>query len=67
MLSNYPDGVTGGEDYFNARDMECPECGGEFEHIEWLYCPWCGAKLRRDEYIGCSPYETMRNYRRRLA
>lgn len=64
-VTNYPDGIDGSHPYFNVQDAECPECGEEVEYVEWEYCPMCGTKLRRDEYLGCSPYETMHNYRRR--
>ncbi len=49
---NLPDGVTGGEDYFNPPDApECRECCADIED-EWLYCPWCGAQLHPEEWIG---------------
>ena len=35
--SNYPDGVTGGEDYFYPPT--CPTCGAFLD--EWNECPDC--------------------------
>jgi hypothetical protein len=68
MVSNYPDGVNGGEDYFNPPDKtgECPACYADTDW-EWLYCPWCGTKLRPDEwmgdeYIGSQQYDCARDW-----
>lgn len=49
-MNNYPDGVTGGEDYFNPPkyDTECPECGCEFMRYEGR-CPWCGKPMEDDD------------------
>ena len=64
---NLPDGVTGGEDYFNPPDPpECPECYADLDW-EWLYCPFCGKKLRPDEwvddvYVGPQMYDCRRDY-----
>ena len=64
---NLPDGVTGGEDYFNPPDPpECPECYADLDW-EWLYCPLCGKKLRPDEwvddvYVGPQMYDSARDY-----
>jgi hypothetical protein len=43
--SNYPPGVTGGEDYFYPE--ECPECGSGCTPGE--ECPECGEYVRTDE------------------
>ena len=49
---NMPDGVTGGEDYFNPPDEPtCPKCYADMDW-EWLFCPWCGARLRPEEWLG---------------
>ena len=64
---NLPDGVTGGEDYFNPPDEpECPKCYGSVDW-EYLYCPWCGEQLRKEQwdgdvYLGDQLYDCRRDY-----
>ena len=68
MASNYPDGINGGEDYFNPPDLmaECGECYSDVD-LDWLFCPWCGAKLHPeewigDEYVGSQMYDCQRDW-----
>ena len=65
--TNYPDGVSGSDAYFNPPpEPECPDCFAAIDW-EWLYCPWCGARLRPDEwdddcYIGPQAYDSGKDY-----
>lgn len=50
---NLPDGVTGGEDYFNPPySGECPVCGADTYGGE---CAFCGARIGQ-------AYDSMRDY-----
>ena len=50
--SNYPDGVSGGDDYFNEPDPpECMnrKCCATLEP-DWEFCPFCGWHIDWDDY-----------------